>query len=52
MGRKGRIKLQEINTGFDFTTDCPFWKGFWDSGGKGYRDLWRSKDYEYNTILL
>ena len=33
MGRMGRIELQEINTGFDFTTDCPFWNGFWDSGG-------------------
>lgn len=33
MGRMGWIELQEINTGFDFTTDCPFWNGFWDSGG-------------------
>ena len=33
MGRMGRIELQDINTDFDLTTDCPFWNGFCSSGG-------------------
>lgn len=29
---KSELMLQQVDTGFDFTTDCVYWDGFWDSG--------------------
>ena len=27
------LSLQQVNTSFDFTSDCSYWNGFWDEGG-------------------
>ncbi|MBQ3760340.1 MAG: hypothetical protein II876_12905, partial [Synergistaceae bacterium] len=31
-----KLKLEDVSIEFDFTMDCPYWRGFWDKGTMGH----------------
>ena len=36
MHKLSTITLADIDVGFDFTSDCPYWDGFWEKDEMGH----------------